>query len=158
MIGMSTTVIRQLLISAATKTAATGASWLLIPYVGWAIAGASFIGNAVWAASSTANSTKKESVKFEFSPQQGYSINSCEIRVTQINGKLEKIRIYDTPDRYSYSAEFTADITQPISAFLSIEFVINYSNNDEIVTVFRKERASRKDSPEMKIIRKIENE
>ena len=158
MIGMSTTVIRQLLISAATKTAATGASWLLIPYVGWAIAGASFIGNAVWAASSTANSTKKESVKFEFSPQQGYSINSCEIRVTQINGKLEKIRIYDKPDRYSYSAEFTADITQPISAFLSIEFVINYSNNDEIVTVFRKERASRKDSPEMKKIRKIENE
>ena len=44
-----------------------------------------------------------------------------------MNGELESINICDGPKMYSYKAEFTADTTQPKSAFLKIELVINYS-------------------------------
>ena len=135
LIGLTTTVIRSIIIAAAVDAAAAtaaAAGLLWLPIVGWVIFGVTLIASIGFVIYAATNTIKKETVKFEFRPEKDFAISTYTIAKTQLNGELKEEEICRTSDKFKYKAEFSADTTKPKSAFLKIEFVINYASKSYI--------------------------
>ena len=123
---------------ATAASAAASVAWL--PIVGWVIFGATAIGSIAWITYKVFDKIKTEKLSYSFSPGKENIIIDDIVIETKTHGYLEELIFNRGSDRVEYKAEFSHDITKPVSAFIQIDFIIYYCRSSETQLIDRERK------------------